>query len=66
MIEMIGYFSIGYLCLALVLSAFSIRYILHNFKSPIGFLRFLDFVISQPLIWLQEIAIGLRDRFKKP
>lgn len=62
MICFIGYCALIYLCLALILSAFSIKYVLHNFKGKIGFIRFLIFVINQPLIWLEEIISG----FSKP
>lgn len=59
-LEIVGIVTSAYLIVGLVLSAFSIKYALHNFKGKIGFIRFLNFVISQPLIWLEEILEGLK------
>ena len=59
-LEIVGIVASTYLVVGLVLSAFSIKYALHNFKGKIGFIRFLNFIISQPLIWLEEIIQGLK------
>ncbi|CAM3436869.1 hypothetical protein [Helicobacter labetoulli] len=59
-LEIVGIVASTYLIVGLILSAFSIKYAFHNFKGKIGFIRFLNFVVSQPLIWLEEIIEGLK------
>lgn len=59
-LEIVGLVASIHFVVGLVLSAFSIKYALHNFKGKIGFIRFLNFIISQPLIWLEEIIQGLK------
>lgn len=59
-LEIVGILASAYIVVGIILSAFSIKYALHNFKGKIGFIRFLNFIISQPLIWLEEILEGLK------
>ncbi len=59
-LEIVGTMATAYVVVGIILSAFSIKYALHNFKGKIGFIRFLNFIISQPLIWLEEIIEGLK------
>lgn len=59
-LEIVGVLATAYVVVGIALSAFSIKYALHRFKGKIGFIRFLNFIISQPLIWLEEIIEGLK------